>query len=73
MLLFRPTVVEKLMLESMCQISRLVSIDQIPEAEERDESEEGGDDEIEMMDFNNETLGIVIILQTNDFYETLLN
>ena len=73
MLLFRPTVVEKLMLENMCQISRLVSIDQIPEAEERDESEEGGDDEIEMMDFNNETLGIVIILQTNDFYETLLN
>ena len=45
------------MLENMCQISRLVSIDQIPEAEERDESEEGGDDEIEMMDFNNETLG----------------
>ena len=61
------------MLENMCQISRLVSIDQIPEAEERDESEEGEDDEIERMDFNNETLGIVIILQTNDFYETLLN
>ena len=40
-LLFRPTVVEKLMLENMCQISRLVSIDQISEAEERDECEEG--------------------------------
>ena len=73
MLLFRPTVVEKLMLENMCQISRLVSIDQIPEAEERDESEEG-----KMMRLREWILimkhwGIVIILQTNDFYETLLN